>query len=88
MTRQVSILVAMGIKPHSDYTVFLYFSQIANHMLDVHSIGLYLIFRFQSLHADFFHGSSHTSLQYDHTLKCHVSAAMQALIARTQQHGE
>ena len=86
---EASILVAMGIKPHGVYTVFLYFSQIANHMFDVHSIGLYLIFRFQPLHADFFHGSSHTSsLRYDHTLKCHVSAGMQVLIAHTQQHGE
>ena len=69
LSEVVSILVAMGIKPHGDYTVYLYFSQIANHVFEVHSIALYLIFRFQPLHADFFHGSSHTSLQYDHTFE-------------------
>ena len=33
-------LVVVEIKPHSDYTVFLNFSQIANNVFDVHSIGL------------------------------------------------
>ena len=78
----------MEIKPHGDYTVFLYFSQITNHVFDVHSIGLSFILRFQPLHADFVPCSSHTSSRYDHTLKCHVSAGMQVIITRTQQRGE
>ena len=70
-------------EPHDDYTVFLYFSQIANHVFVVHPIALSFIFRFQPLHGDFVPCSSHSSV---YMILSHLE--LQVLIARTQQHSQ
>ena len=84
--RPASILVATRIKPHGHYTLFLYFSQIANHMFDIHSIGLSSSDSSHSMQISFL--ARAILLRDTITLKCHVSAGVQVLIACTQHNGK